>query len=619
MWIEKLSLALTFIVIIAIIVFQIRSYRENKKKMKEFETIFINGSWSLIKDPETRQIIGIEGKGNSTFNAIKKAINKYLKCNAGGIIDYALLRETVERNCDSLEEEISSQIPVPLYCGLCGTMLGVIIGLGSLLISGSITTLLEGDAPTEKIEEVKDVASAEKSAANDEEKSTSIEKNAANKTEIKSAAEGVNSLLIGVAFAMVASLSGIFLTIRNTNILKKSKQQEESGKNAFLTWMQAYLLPVLPTNMSNALTEMSRNLNRFNETFSKNVVQLDGTLSKVNEVYLNQQDVISKVCQMDPMRMAEANVKTLRELENCLAKFPIFSDQVEKFSQYLVKIDEFTEKLNKEIYRLDILEGIKDSMNEIKEFYGRHKGEIERDVVDSGNKLNEALREFRNTSKTSIGKLQNVLIAQTSELSNVIKEEKNIVVNIAQDMKIKFINEVDTMKKQAQKLLNDMQDEFQEQLDKLPIQEELRQISSIPAKIDETTRRMENTNTTLISEVKTCIEGMTSCIDKLKLNTSLSQIADEIKNGNEKIESELKKISAKEKEQQQGGRHRNINTDPTPDPQPEPVSDPQPEPVPDPQPEPVPDPQPEPVPAPQPEPVPDPQPEPEKKRWWKFW
>lgn len=503
-------------VILSVIVFQICSFWKNKKKMKEYSTIFAGRDWSLNTDSQTGQVIGINGKGNSTFNAIKGAINKYLKSNAGGIIDYALLREAVDRNCDSLEEEISAQTPVPLYWGLCGTMGGVIIGLGSLLLSGAITKLVGGAAAG------------------------------------TSAAQGVNSLLIGVAFAMCASVCGIILTICNTIVFKNSKQQEESGKNAFLSWMQAYLLPVLPTNISNALTEMSRNLNRFNETFSKKVVQLDGTLSKVNEVYRGQQDVISKVCQMDPMRMAEANVKTLSELENCLAKFPIFSDQVEKFSQYLVKIDEFTEKLNKEIYRLDILEGINASMKEIKEFYERHKAEIKLDTALSQKTLDEALEELRTVLRKSVGELQNVLTAQTSELSNVINEEKNIVVNIAQDMKIKFINEVDTMKKQAQKLLNDMQDEFQEQLDKLPIQEELRQISSIPAKIDETTRRMENTNTTLISGVKICIEGMTSSIDKL--NKSLSQITTEIKNGNEKIESELKRISAKGEEGHGVGR-----------------------------------------------------------------
>lgn len=522
MWIEKILLVLqilTPIVIITVIVLQFRSFWKNKKKMKEYSIIFAGRDWSLNTDSQTGQVIGINGKGNSTFNAIKEAINKYLKSNAGGIIDYALLRETVDRNCDSLEDEISAQTPVPLYWGLCGTMGGVIIGLGSLLLSGAITKLVGNAAAG----------------------------------IIAAAAQGVNSLLIGVAFAMCASVCGIILTIYNTIVFKNSKQQEESGKNAFLTWMQEKLLPVLPTNMSNALTEMSRNLNCFNETFSKNVVQLDGTLSKVNEVYRGQQDVISKVCQMDPMRMAEANVKTLSELENCLAKFPIFSDQVEKFSQYLVKIDEFTEKLNKEIYRLDILEGIKDSMNEIKEFFGRHKEEIERDVVDSGNTLNEALREFRNASKTSVGELQKALTDQASELSKVIDKEKDLVVDMVEGMSIKFIGELDAMKKQSQRLLNDMQNEFQEQLDKLPIQEELRQISSIPTKIDETTKRMENTNTTLIGGVKICIEGMTSSISELhhllevqtkefsksidKLTTSMSQILDEIKKDNSSRQS----------------------------------------------------------------------------------
>ena len=113
----------------------------------------------------------------------------------------------------------------------------------------------------------------------------------------------MNDLLTGVAWAMIASICGIGLTTANSLKFKKCKLQEESGKNEFLAWMQSKLLPELPSDTSDALNKLVKNLNRFNNTFKQNTSDLGETLSKVNESYKIQADIIQAVHDMDVMKM----------------------------------------------------------------------------------------------------------------------------------------------------------------------------------------------------------------------------------------------------------------------------------------------------------------------------
>ena len=63
------------------------------------------------------------------------------------------------------------------------------------------------------------------------------------------AAEGINELLKGVAWAMVASICGIIFTTISSLAFKNCKLREESGKNTFLAWIRhnCTLLQVLLT------------------------------------------------------------------------------------------------------------------------------------------------------------------------------------------------------------------------------------------------------------------------------------------------------------------------------------------------------------------------------------
>ena len=357
------------IIVAFIIALQIFFFVKNVLRMRDYKKIFAEeNSWGIAHNPETNFVSGIYGRGNNVFESIKDSINKYLENNSGSVIDFSLLKDAVDRHCDSVENDINTLTPTPLYCGLAGTMAGVIVGLGSLITTGSITDLLSSGSGN-----------------------------------FGTAAEGVNDLLSGVAWAMLASIMGIMLTTIASLLFKRYKLQGESGKNTFLAWLQAKLLPELPSDTSDALNRLVKNLNKFNNTFAENTSSLRGALREVNESYRIQGDVIKAVHDMDVMKMAKANVRVLEELKECTDKLEQFNKYLDDIHGYTDAIHTFTTQFEQEANRLHVLE-------EIQQFFMRHKAEIAKDSADVDVALRNALRTLKETASSNTSELNSTLV-----------------------------------------------------------------------------------------------------------------------------------------------------------------------------------------------------------------
>ena len=427
-------------IVLAIIALQIYFFIKNVLRMREYKDIFNEvNSWGIAHNSETNFVSGIYGKGNKVFTSIKDSINKYLENNSGSVIDFSLLKDAVDRHCDSVENDINTLTPVPLYCGLAGTMAGVIVGLSSLLSTGSITALLSSGSGS-----------------------------------FGAAADGVNDLLSGVAWAMLASICGIFLTTVGSILFKRYKLQGESGKNTFLAWLQSKLLPELPSDTSDALNRLVKNLNKFNNTFAANTSELRGALTQVNESYRIQGDIIKAVHDMDVMKMAKANVRVLQELKECTDKLEAFNEYLDDIHGYTDAIHTFTTQFEQESNRLHVLE-------EIRNYFTRHKAEIAKDSADVDIALRNALKAIKETAGTNSKELNSTLVQQAEEFKQVLKEEKE----------------------SFEKVNNELKAQFGAQLSQIPmLEKKLSEISAIPSKLDTLIDRMERSNSALSSNVK---------------------------------------------------------------------------------------------------------------------
>ncbi|MDE5881509.1 MAG: hypothetical protein K2H60_07230 [Muribaculaceae bacterium] len=431
------------IIIIGIVCLQIIFFVKNQLRMSQFSKIFSEeSSWRLRRNNETNLVDGVYGYGNSIFESIKNSINKYLGNNSGSVIDFGLLKDAVDRHCDSIENDIATQTPIPLYWGLAGTMAGVIIGLIALLRSDAILTLMGSSGG------VINVAS-------------------------QNAAVGINALLSGVAWAMVASIIGILLTTANSLRFKRCKLKEENGKNSFLAWMQSELLPELPSDTSQALNNLVKNLNKFNNTFKENTSNLGNALNAVNQSYAIQADIIKAVHDMDVMKMAKANVRVLQELKECTDKLEVFNSYLSDIEGYTDVIHRFETQFGQQADRLHILE-------EIRDFFRRHKSEIAKTTADADKTLQESLENIKESTSENVNKMQKHFVESSEHFKKILEDEKEAF----------------------EKFITQMNAQFSAQMSRMPqLAKQLEEISSLPVRLDKLIEKVERSNAGLATDI----------------------------------------------------------------------------------------------------------------------
>lgn len=466
------------IIVFIVIAFQVSFFWKNLKRMHTFRDIFsAPSSWAVQINEDGQTVSGINGEGNSVFDLIKDNINDYLGNSQGSVIDYNILKDAVDRNCETIEDEINAQMPVPLYCGLAGTMAGVIVGLFSLLSEDSISNLMTSGS--------KSVESAT--------------------LAMNGAASGINDLLAGVALAMVASILGIVLTTVNSVLFKRFKRQEEEGKNKFLSWVQSILLPELPNDISDSFSMFVDNLNRFNDTFRENTRGLGHTLEQINGAYSTQADIIKTIQQMNVTRMATANVKVLNALSDCTDKLEQFNVYLNSIQGYTNEIEAFRQQLSSEANMVYLLMEMKDTLASIKNFFRTELGEIDqrkqaiRNSVDNVDTyVNEALEKLKSSSVTSVDDLKKAIDDQSEGLKNFLDQEKQMLQDMSQEVRNEFDRQISQIPNLAKRL---------EDITKVPSQ-----LESLSGSIAESNRKLVNgitqANQNMTNEIKHALKSL---------------------------------------------------------------------------------------------------------------
>ncbi len=466
------------IIVFIVIAFQVSFFWKNLKRMHTFRDIFsAPSSWAVQINEDGQTVSGINGEGNSVFKLIKDNINDYLGNSQGSVIDYNILKDAVDRNCETIEDEINAQMPVPLYCGLAGTMAGVIVGLFSLLSEDSISNLMTSGS--------KSVESAT--------------------LAMNGAASGINDLLAGVALAMVASILGIVLTTVNSVLFKRFKRQEEEGKNKFLSWVQSILLPELPNDISDSFSMFVDNLNRFNDTFRENTRGLGHTLEQINGAYSTQADIIKTIQQMNVTRMATANVKVLNALSDCTDKLEQFNVYLNSIQGYTNEIEAFRQQLSSEANMVYLLEEMRATLASIKNFFRTELGEIEArkkamaNSVDSvDHYVTKALENLKSSSVNSVDDLKKAIDDQSEGLKKFLDQERQMLQDMSQEVRNEFDRQISQIPNLAKRL---------EDITKVPSQ-----LESLSGSIAESNRKLVNgitqANQNMTNEIKHALKSL---------------------------------------------------------------------------------------------------------------
>lgn len=369
---------------------------------------------------------------HSDFSEVIKSTNAYLCKNKGASADFGILKDTCERHLEKVDNEIGNLINVPLYIGLGGTFVGIIIGLWG--IDFSATT--EGTTTT-------------------------------------ISSDSIAQLLNGVIAAMFASLMGLAFTVINSALVyKPAAYKNDTDKNHYYDFLQRELLPFLNIGVSKSLGSFKDVLNHFIIKFGENMDDYKDSGHLLNENLQKQQTVLEEINKLSLTRTATKIAKVFADLKESaehLEKFQVYQkglngyvDKTEKVAHDMnVIIEQFKDFnvnlkaiSNNSVATIELQKQFKDSLekhfptiNDHREVWRTQVDELNQDIKEVYKELNsyfktstEQIQSFigsNNNFFTGINEIQNA-IKIFVENSSIQKDEFNVLKNQIVDMRNDF-------------------------------------------------------------------------------------------------------------------------------------------------------------------------------------
>ena len=367
-----------------------------------------NISSPIIEDIEKTEvnIIEIDGKANKVFENILFSVNNYLVRNRGASSDFNLMKDIVERNTNAVEEDINLSVGTPLYLGLMGTMMGIVIALFNMPDLGV-------ELGTEQTGKTLD--------------------------------EGIAMLIGGVKIAMIASFVGLMLTIINSGwVFKGSRNYSEARKNEFYTFIQVELLPIINQGLAATLDSLQRNLLQFNKEFSSNLKGLTGVFDSNRSAIREQKELLDAIDKAKVSEMTKYNVAVLKQLDLSVGKFEKFNAFLSNTTQFVENSQLIVTKSNELLTRTDnfktIAENLDSKLNQSQQlltFLSEHFNKLEEHkeytsntVADVGHSISETFKELKEHIQNSSEAVKQFTIDETEALKNALSESKTNLVNL---------------------------------------------------------------------------------------------------------------------------------------------------------------------------------------------
>lgn len=357
--------------------------------------------------PEPVSLLLVGNKNWPLFEQIRYAINNYLIRNRGAATDFNLIKDVVERNTSAVEEDINLSVAVPLYLGLMGTMMGIVIGLFSMPDIGQLVS--------------------------------------ANATHGDQLDEGINMLIAGVRIAMIASFTGLLLTVVNSGwYFRAGRRHVEARKNELYTFVQIELLPIINQGMAATLDSLQRNLMMFNTEFKGNLEGLKDIFVSNREAIRSQKQLLDTIAEAKISEMAKYNVKVLNKLEGSVV-------QLERFQEYLVQVNllvggtqQIVSGVNGFLTRTEEVKRVADSIDQrlhesgrLLEFLTTHFSKLEEHkvftaqaVADVGHAISGTFHELKDHIGKSTDAVKQFTVDELDALRAALAESRTNLSNL---------------------------------------------------------------------------------------------------------------------------------------------------------------------------------------------
>ncbi len=429
------------------------------------------------------------------FDEIIRSLNIYLIRNNGGIADFNIVKDLVERNVSVAEEDIKETINKPLYLGLMATLLGIIFGLIGLYLQ------IQGQTDNSPIK--------------------------------------LDGFLIAVCIAMISSCLGLFITtIIGLNVFKSAKSKVEKRKNEFYNFIQTELLPQVSNDFGSSITKLTRSMQGFNADFTSNVSALSGLFQRNYDTLKAQDVILDRLEKINAKDFLAMNATVLQRLEKATNNFDRFNNFVESLNHGMTETRHLSSSLHKLMNRVNNFEDLAAKLDT--------RVEESNKIIESVDKHFNALDSFEKINSQMFQRLNDNMEDTLNEVTQNIKLKYSKVLSQIDDENVALFQAYQEKKTKFDKL--DLLDNLEKldllkQLSKLDVLFEMKDYIDVHNKQEkvsaEKVKELQNLiqNLKLNSEQKDKVkEGQ----DNLALLTAIQEIKSSIEASNNR--SVIKKI-----------------------------------------------------------------------------
>ena len=358
-----------------------------------------------------------DDSANILLKDVVEEINGYLRKNKGNAADFHLIKDIVDRQLDTIDEEINHMLPVPLYLGLAATMLGIIFGLLSL--DGEVASL--------------------------------------------SFVNSIGSLIDAVKYAMTCSLIGLLMTTYlSAWRYRKAKANLERQKNVLLNFIQTELLPHLNEDAVATLLNMQANLQMFNVKFEKNIEGFTGIMNDVHRSFDSQVQLVEQMKKMDMVQMSQFNKDVLIQLQSSMTEFQKFTQYLHEMNSFVSATTQLTSSVNSQLDRTNAVEKViytlKDNIDKNESVMDMLqsfllKVDENKAILTATNSLDEAVKEsmenMRAHVNTQVEELKKYTLSASTDLESLMQRERG------QLDKLKNLEQLDSLVRSIQSMSAD--------------------------------------------------------------------------------------------------------------------------------------------------------------------
>ena len=394
------------VIVISIVLCQIWSYFRNTNRIRRLRYLFPEEGNVLVNDVEGVKTILIQDTDvTDDFRSTIEDINAYLRNNQNKTTDYHIIKEIVDRNAQDAEEEVDTMLSAPLYLGLMATIAGAAVGVIFFALK-DLDKLFAADIV--KI-------------------------------------GGIQTFLIDIGIAMVASFLGVFFTKESTSAFKDARSIMSRNKNNFMTWIQTELMPNLSDDITGALIKMTQDLNEFNSTFASNTKELKETLALVTDTYKGQVEILETVEKLKVNKIATANIEVYSKLQGCTDEIEKLFEHLGKSEQYINSVVSLNNQIGSIEERTRVFEEVGSYFKDEIEFVKERQGLMRQQMSSLDSVLQEAMTNLGESVGQGIIDLSSVFQRQNQSVQSLIEEQQNSLMESLSQQRIIINQRMDEM------------------------------------------------------------------------------------------------------------------------------------------------------------------------------